>query len=34
MNWPKFKVRHIEILYVLIFVILMNLFDREFIKVS
>ena len=34
MNWSKFKVRHIEMLSVLIIVILINLFDRELINVS
>ena len=34
MNWSSFKVRHIEMLSVLIFVFLMNLLDWEFINVS
>ena len=33
-NWSQFKVRHIEMLSVLIFVVLMNLFDRELVNVS
>ena len=28
-NWSKFKVRHIEMLFILFFIILVNLFDWE-----
>ena len=34
MNWSKFKVRHIEMLSVLNFVVLVNLFNRKFVNVS
>ena len=30
MIWSNFKIRGVEMLYVLIFVLLMNFFDREF----
>ena len=34
MKWFKFKVRHIEMLSVLIFIIMMNLFDWKFINLT
>ena len=33
-NWSEFKVRHKEMLFVLLFIILVNLFDRKVIHVS
>ena len=34
MNLSEFKVRHKEMLFVLLFIILVNLFDRKLIYVS